>query len=158
MCHDPTTENLANLMVPRHHLPSLPQTRNPSLTFQRWQPLFRHHLHVGKREIAHHFEPPWKPQSFTLHHPHQSRPPPSSSHLVGKLHQFMLEQRKTQPLLRATNVLQSTRANLQRKQQRRQPLQKQRTTATSSFLSAPLLHLFASAPHVVIATSLHLFE
>jgi len=38
---------------------------------------------------------------------------------IGNLHQFMLEQRKTQPLLRATNISQSTKANLQRTQQRR---------------------------------------
>jgi len=44
ICHDPTTQNLTNQMVPRHHLPSLPLTRNPSLTFHhgshhgsRWQ-------------------------------------------------------------------------------------------------------------------------
>jgi len=51
MCHDPITQNSANQMVSHHHLPSLSQTRNPSLTFQRRQPLFRHHLHVA--------EPPW---------------------------------------------------------------------------------------------------
>jgi len=39
---------------------------------------------------------------------------------IGNLHQFTLEQWKTQPLPRATNVSQSTRTNLQRTQQRRE--------------------------------------
>jgi len=42
ICHDPRTQNSANQMVPRHHLPSLPQTRNPSLTFH-------HGSHHGSR-------------------------------------------------------------------------------------------------------------
>ena len=43
MCHDPTTQNSANEMAPRHHLPSLAQTRNPSLTLH-------HGSHHGSRQ------------------------------------------------------------------------------------------------------------